>query len=501
MPSTQGLRRGLLKGGVWLGESEEKFRSIFENANDGLMFLDTSGKVLDVNESAARIFGESKEELIGRHFTDVCAVSPEKKSIVETSFREVLAGKKFILPLHIKNKKGQEIDIECSASLVQSEGKALGVIAAARDVTERKQAERELRRNEERLKILYEYAPDACVLFDMEGNFVDGNRAAERLLGYTRDEAIGKNIFDLEMFLPNGTEKALEKLAMSVNGQPTGPDEFVLIRKDGKPVTVETRTFPVRIEGRKLIYAIARDITLRKWAEEAKDKLLSNTSHELRTPLTSIEGYARFMLSGKAGDLSEEQEKCLEVIVEESDRLGGLIDNFLDLITIDIEGLRMDVKEVSIVQIVGRVISSMGIELKKKRISLSKKFPSVLGPVRGDETRLNQLFSNLLSNAIKFTPTGGSVEIRSRMSSEGTIVEVADTGIGISSKDVPHIFERFYQADSSSARKFKGVGLGLAICSEIVDAHGGRIEVESELGKGSVFRVILPQVEEALDGE
>ncbi|MEE9490526.1 MAG: HAMP domain-containing sensor histidine kinase, partial [Thermoplasmata archaeon] len=159
----------------------------------------------------------------------------------------------------------------------------------------------------------------------------------------------------------------------------------------------------------------------------------------------------------------------------------------------------METATVSIGRIIESLVSSMTPELKKREIRISKHLPSGLGPVKGDESRLHQLFSNLLSNAIKFTPAGGSVEIRGSTSDEGIIVEVADTGTGISPKDIPHIIDRFYQADSSSTRVHRGAGLGLAICKEIVETHKGRLDVESEPGRGSVFRVTLPHGEEDSD--
>ena len=194
-----------------------------------------------------------------------------------------------------------------------------------------------------------------------------------------------------------------------------------------------------------MMLATARDITDQKKAEEAKDRLLSNISHELRTPLTSIEGYAKFMLSGKIGDVSEKHEKCLTIIDEESNRLRTLIDNFLDLIAIDSEGLKMDVKEISVGQIIEQLISSLGMELEKKEISVSREVAPELGYVRGDEERLHQLFSNLLTNAIKFTPKGGEVIIKAKKKRNYIVVCVQDSGVGIPKKKLEKIFDKFYQ--------------------------------------------------------
>lgn len=474
-------------------ESEKRLRSVLESSPDAITVTDLSGEIVDCNQETLNLHGfSSKGELIGKSALDLIAKDNRRRA-AKNMEKTLKVDRVKNIEYVCLTKDGREFPVELSASVLRdASGNPTHFIGITKDITKRKEAEEELRRSEERFRTLFEFAPDACVLFDTEGNFVDGNKAAEKLLGYTLEEVLGKNLFDLGVFSHEDIECVLENLMKTANGQPSGPDEFVLKRKDGDRISVETRTLPMNIEGRDMIYAIARDITLRKQAEEAKDRLISNISHELRTPLTSIHGYVHFLLSGKMGEFSEEQKKALEIIAEESDRLRGLIDNFLDLMTIDAEGLKMDVNEISLPRVIDSLTSSMEMELEKKEISLSKDFSPDLDPIVGDEAKLRQALSNLLGNAIKFTPSGGAIQITAKKDDKAVVVEVADTGMGIVPEDLPHVFERFYQADSSSTRGFGGAGLGLAICKEIVEAHGGRIEVESEIGKGSVFRVVLP---------
>lgn len=474
-------------------ESEKRLRSVLESSPDAITVTDLSGEIVDCNQETLNLHGfSSKGELIGKSALDLIAKDNRRRA-AKNMEKTLKVDRVKNIEYVCLTKDGREFPVELSASVLRdASGNPTHFIGITKDITKRKEAEEELRRSEERFRTLFEFAPDACVLFDTEGNFVDGNKAAEKLLGYTLEEVLGKNLFDLGVFSHEDIECVLENLMKTANGQPSGPDEFVLKRKDGDRISVETRTLPMNIEGRDMIYAIARDITLRKQAEEAKDRLISNISHELRTPLTSIHGYVHFLLSGKMGEFSEEQKKALEIIAEESDRLRGLIDNFLDLMTIDAEGLKMDVNEISLPRVIDSLTSSMEMELEKKEISLSKDFSPDLDPIVGDEAKLRQALSNLLGNAIKFTPSGGAIQITAKKDDKAMVVEVADTGMGIIPEDLPHVFERFYQADSSSTRGFGGAGLGLAICKEIVEAHGGRIEVESEIGKGSVFRVVLP---------
>ncbi|MCK5292389.1 MAG: PAS domain S-box protein [Thermoplasmata archaeon] len=385
--------------------------------------------------------------------------------------------------------------IDMAKSRLQAQAGLIG------EIIERKQTEDELRRSEERFKIMFDYAPDAFVLTDQEGVFIDGNSASEELLGFTKDDAIGNNLLDLGAIPEDQIERTMENLLKTIEGHSTGPDEVELVSKKGEKVIVETRTYPVRIDGQDMMLATARDITEWKRIEGAKQNLLSNISHELRTPLTSIEGYTKFMLSGKLGEVPEKQEKCLYVIDEESGRLKTLIDNFLDLMTIDAEGLRMKLRQIAVPDVIDSLVSTLNLQLEMKGISFSTDIGPDIGLIWGDENRLHQLFSNLVSNAIKFTPHGGSIMVRSREEDSNIIIEVEDTGVGISAKELPHVFSRFYQVDGSPSRKFGGVGLGLAICNEIVEAHGGHIEVESEVDKGTIFRVELPKYSEVLHGE
>ena len=385
--------------------------------------------------------------------------------------------------------------IDVAKSRLQAQAGLIG------EIVERKQTEDELRRSEERFKIMFDYAPDSYVLTDQEGVLVDGNRASEELLGFTKDDALGKNLLDLGVIPEDQIEKTMQNLMKTIEGQSTGPDEVELINKDGERVIIETRTFPVTIDGKDMMLATGRDITEQRQIENAKNNLLSNISHELRTPLTSIEGYSKFMLSGKLGELPEKHKKCLNVIDEESGRLKTLIDNFLDLMTIDAEGLRMKLRQIAVPEVIDSLVSTLNLQLEMKGISFSTDIGPDTGFIWGDETRLHQLFSNILINAIKFTPHGGSIEVRSREEDSNIIIEVEDTGVGIPVKELPHVFSRFYQVDGSPSRKFGGVGLGLAICNEIVEAHGGHMEVESKVGKGTIFRVELPKYSEVLHGE
>jgi len=249
-------------------KAEERFRNIFERAGDCIALLDKSGRILDVNQKAVEVFGGSKEEMLGKHFTRLGVLSPRDVRIAMSAFAKVLAGEKPTINTCIKNKKGQEIHLEVSASLMKIDGKLAGMLVIARDVTEREKAEERIRESEERLRQLIEYAPDAIYMNDLKGNFVDGNKQAENLIGYKKDELIEKNFLKIGLLPQRYVPKAAKALMKNLLGQKTGPDEFELIRKDGRRVTVEISTFPVKRGGKVEVIGIARDITERKEMEE-----------------------------------------------------------------------------------------------------------------------------------------------------------------------------------------------------------------------------------------
>jgi PAS domain S-box-containing protein len=251
-----------------LRRSEEKFRNLFDRANDAMMYLDRYGRILDVNGRTVEMFGGTREELVGKHFAKIGIFSIKETPMLMRNFADVLAGKKANLNASIKNKKGQEITLECSVSLVKTD-EFTGIVVVARDTSERQKAEEELRNSEERLSVLFELAPDAYYLNDLKGNFIDGNKAAEELTGYTKNVLIGRSFLKLKLLPRSQALKAAKLLAMNALGKPTGPDEFVLNRKDGTQVPVEIRTYPVRIKGKTVVLGIARDISIRKKDEQA----------------------------------------------------------------------------------------------------------------------------------------------------------------------------------------------------------------------------------------
>ncbi len=228
--------------------------------------------------------------------------------------------------------------------------------------------------------------------------------------------------------------------------------------------------------------------------DRMKSEFLSNVSHELKTPLVSIRGYSELMHDDKLGAITQTQNKALEAIIRNTDRLTRLIDSllFLSIQQMGRPEIKMKPRSQNIDEIITASMADMKVPAERKNINVIKDVPSNL-EVMGDKDRLTEVFLNLIDNAIKFTHAGGKITIRAWEEKDSVNITVTDTGIGIPEDVMPYLFQRFYQADASITRKYGGTGLGLYICKSIIDAHKGEIRIESKVGIGTTVYVRLPR--------
>jgi GAF domain-containing protein len=224
--------------------------------------------------------------------------------------------------------------------------------------------------------------------------------------------------------------------------------------------------------------------------DRRQQEFVQNVSHELRTPLTFIKGYAELMLEEEMGKLSEPQRNSLQIVAQRADAMTHLINNLLSLQQVEMESLRPT--RVSLAEVATTVLESAEAAATKGGIVLRAEIPETLPPVLADRNCLEQVFDNILGNAIKFSPDGGKITVCIREEGEYLRVAVSDTGIGIASDQLERIFERFYQVNGSPSRRFGGSGLGLALVKKTIEAHGGKVWAESQLGQGSTFFFTLP---------
>ena len=355
-----------------------------------------------------------------------------------------------------------------------------------------------------RLAAIVASSDDAIVSKDLNGLITSWNTAAERIFGYTADEAIGKSITMIipEERLPEETE-VLSRIRAGLSVEHF---ETVRRRKDGTLIDISLTVSPVRAEDGTIVGAskIARDVTeqrrLRAAADNAsrmKDEFLAVLSHELRTPLNTVLGYTRMLKRDDARMTGEIRTRALEALERNADVLTRLVNDVLDTSRIVSGKLRLTLDNCQVDQFVGEATEIVRPAADAKELELAVTVAPGL-VVYGDRDRLQQVVWNLLSNAIKFTPHGGAVAVRAERHDGLVQIEVTDTGIGIPLEHQAYIFQRFWQADTTVSREQGGLGIGLALARHLVEMHGGTITVESAgRGHGSRFTVQLPQVDAA----
>jgi PAS domain S-box-containing protein len=355
------------------------------------------------------------------------------------------------------------------------------------------------------LTALIESADDAIISKTLEGIITSWNKGAERIFGYTADEVIGQPV---TILIPEGQEDEEPAILARLRaGERIEHYETIRVRKDGTRIAISLTVSPIKGPNGDIIGAskIARDITeqrqARKELDEAyrqaeessrlKEEFLATISHELRTPLSAILGWARML---RLGQLSKENAaKALDTIERNARAQAQLIDDLLDVSRIVTGKLRMDVRPSDPNSFIDAAVEAVRPAAEAKGVRVQKVIDTGLISIPGDPVRLQQVIWNLLSNAIKFTPRGGRVQIRSERVNSHLEIVVSDTGQGISPDFLPHVFDRFRQADQKASRQHGGMGLGLAIVRHLVELHGGNVSATSEgEGQGATFTVRLP---------
>ena len=379
-------------------------------------------------------------------------------------------------------------------------GRPVEIIGSWQDISERKRAEDNLRLSQSSLPVLMEQAADGILIADQQGRFVDANPVVCELLGYTREELLRIHVRDT--YALEEVDVADRRLA-ELHARKPLRFERRLRRKDGTFVPVEINA-KMLADGRT--QAIVRDVTERQRAEQelrqarllaesadhARSAFLASMSHELRTPLNAIIGFSELLEDQTGGPLTERQQKYVRNILLSGRHLLDLITGVLDLTLVEAGHLALQLKQFEVNEALRGMHSLVGALAEKKRLTLTLDVEDSLPAITADEPKFKQIVYHLLSNAIKFTAEGGRVRLGARRTSDGLEVAVADTGAGIAPDVRERLFAPFERADDSSARAEQGPGLGLALTRKLVELHGGRISVESEVGRGSTFTFLLP---------
>jgi PAS domain S-box-containing protein len=390
-------------------------------------------------------------------------------------------------------------------------GEKRSYVVTGDELPARVQTHSPLRISELRYRRLFEAARDGILILDAGTlKITDVNPFMTELLGYSHAEFLGKELWEIGLFSDKeASQQAFKQL------QTTGYlryEDLPLQATNGKLRDVEFVSNVYEEDTHQVIQCNIRDITDRKRAEKertlllaaaqsaraeadsangVKDAFLATLSHELRTPLTSILGWSHLLTDGKLD--KQQTARAIETIARNAQAQGRLIDELLDISRIMTGKLCLDLRAVKLAPLIQAVVDDVRPTADARSINLKATFNSDVGPILGDSDRLQQIVWNLLTNAIKFTPKGGDVQVRLERNTSHVLITINDSGRGIVPELLPHIFERFRQADSSNTRSNGGLGLGLSIVRQLVELHRGTVKAQSSgENAGTTFTVMLP---------
>ncbi|MFY9151276.1 MAG: PAS domain S-box protein [Prolixibacteraceae bacterium] len=499
---------------------EEQYRSLVEGMNEGIMLTDNADKILFINQQTIEITGYTSAELIGKDCAETLYEGEFKDKVLEKNLLR-LQGIKDKYEIKLKRKDNRQIWIRISGSPVyDNNNNVIGTIGVFENINDQKIAEDELRK----LKRAVDQSPDSIIITDIDGVIEYANPATSVLTGYSNDELLGRktNMFNSGL---NQEEEYFE-LWETIKSGKIWTGELQNRRKNGVEYWESVSISPIYDFSGQITHflAIMEDISERKRitqeliiskerAEESdrlKSAFLANISHEIRTPMNGILGFAELL---KIPDLtSEMQERYIHVIEQSGNRMLNIINDIVDISKIEAGQMNIHLQETNVNQLLQDLHIFFTPEARTKGLSMSlvSDVSEEESVILTDRTKLTQILTNLIKNAIKFT-NSGSIEfgcspfrsnitgevINEKTGTENTFdtfrFYVRDTGTGITPDQAELIFERFRQGSFSLSRDYEGAGLGLPISKAFVEMLGGKIWVESEFGKGSVFFFEIPK--------
>ncbi|WP_161975193.1 PAS domain-containing sensor histidine kinase [Tengunoibacter tsumagoiensis] len=351
-----------------------------------------------------------------------------------------------------------------------------------------------------RLAAIFQHSTEGILTVDNALRIIDFNPAMERLTGWRENEVLGR--FYFKVLRPQdrqGNDLRLEEspILQAFAGQEVVNREMVICARDGQRFTVAVTASCVRNARGETMNGIlnVRDLTRERQQEEQRSTFISVISHELQTPIAIIKGYASTLARTDSRLDARALRLRLVAIEEEADRLNKLVGNLLYASRIQAHGLQMDIASLDLEHLIRKMIRRLHAKAPDVEVSLS--FPPQLPTVMADQERIEEVIQNLLDNAVKYSPGKPHIDVACFATGEEVIVSVSDHGMGISVREQEQIFNRFHRVGEPLAQPTPGAGLGLYICRAIVEAHGGRIWVESTLRQGSTFLFSLPREEKA----
>jgi PAS domain S-box-containing protein len=470
--------------------SENRFSTAFQTSPDAITISRLSdGMYIDVNAGYTRTSGYSDEEVL-------CKTPEELPALISppdvAAMAERLANDGILHDYEARcpRKDGTIATILFSASLIEIQGETC-VLRIGHDITERKRAEDALRQSETKYRVVADFTYDWEAWRSPDGRLVWVSPSCERITGYPPDAFMSDPDLTLRIVHDDDRERMASHFGRVLPGPPETM-EYRIVTRGGETRWMEHVCRPVFDDlggflGRR---GSDRDVSERKRVERAQEDFLAVVSHELRTPLTAIIGFASLLQRDDAFADPETARRSLARIAERGEAMRGLVEELLQVTQLSADSLReLEWGRVDVEQMVVACIASLGPHVQERvRLTVCGD----VGELECDASRVSIAVSNLLSNADKFSPEGDPINVTASRAGGGVAIVVSDRGIGMKSDQCGKVFERFWQADMSPTRAYSGIGLGLFIVRQIIEAHGGTVGVRSRTGEGSVFRIWIP---------
>ncbi len=487
-----------------LRETRQKFERIFDSdlLAVGISEMD-SGKMLEVNQGFEKLFGFTKEEVVGKTGIEMGIWGPEMRDLVF----DILRSKRKVSNFELKltGKGGKVIHSVCTLRTIEVSGKMRNIFIV-NDITDLKLNEQKLAKSQVLFQTIFERNPTAmCITNVSNGIFVQVNDSFLKHLGYTRDEVIGKNPHALNLYgldQHNHLQKVFEETGSLYNEQTR------IQTKSGDVLDILFSTEIIDVDGEMRALSTFNDVSAQRKLElelvvakeeaesaaRMQEEFLANMSHEIRTPLSAIIGFSEIL--NKHENTPEDQD-LLRIVNDAGTSLLRIINDILDISKLESGSVSFETNPLDIRQTLHSIEVMLSQKAQDKGLNLSlsidDRIPNLVG---GDQARLSQILINLMGNAIKFTHSG-SVQVKVKLDGSDELqhritFEVIDTGIGIPEHKKESIFHRFKQAESSTSREYGGTGLGLSIVKRLIEMQGGTLSVLSEIGTGSTFIFTLP---------
>ena len=491
-------------------EQIKRLADIVDSSDDAIIGQDLNGTILSWNRGAEKVYGYSAREMIGKHISKLIPASQWEN--ISKCMEEVKNGRKVAHYEAQRTKKdGTGIDILITLSPIKNvDGEITGISIIARDITERKKAEKALIESEEKLNTTIESSPDSIIASDLDLNITSCNQATVNIYGASSsDELIGLNALDL--IDSKDRQKLMEATKIALIEKKSVTLELNSVTIDGKKV------FPVEISGNSIrnaegdpvgFVAITKDITERKNAEKERETLIGElersnqelqqfayiASHDLQEPLRTISSFTQLLARRYKGQIDKDADEFIDFIVDGTNRMQAMIKDLLKYSRVQTRG--EEFKPTDVQKALDKALFNLKVTIDENNAKITH---DELPVVTADEKQLIQLFQNLIGNAIKFKKEDEApkIHILSKKDEENNeyILGVSDNGIGMDQQYAGRIFELFQRLHTRD--EYKGTGIGLAVAKKIVERHGGRIWVESEPGRGSTFYFTIPIKEES----